>query len=57
MFRFDIGDVTNLHDLDKLEKQLFSVLGFLLLNYQRAHPAGQKETPLNGVNICVRKMC
>lgn len=33
---------TDLHYLNKLEKQLLSVLGFLLLDYQRAHPAGQR---------------
>lgn len=32
--------VTNLHYLDELEKQLLSVLGFLLLDYQRANPVG-----------------
>lgn len=32
--------VTDLHYLDELEKQLLSVLGFLLLNYQRADPKG-----------------
>lgn len=31
---------TNLHYLDELEKQLLSVLGFLLLDYQRADPLG-----------------
>lgn len=30
--------LTNLHNLDKFEKQLLSVLGFLLLDYQRADP-------------------
>lgn len=34
------SDVTNLHYLYELEKQLLSVLGFLLLDYQRADPAG-----------------
>lgn len=31
-----------LHYLNELEKKLLSVLSFLLLNYQRAHPVGQK---------------
>lgn len=34
---------TNLHYLDELEKQLLSVLGFLLLNNQRANPVGQRQ--------------
>lgn len=33
---------TDLHYLNKLEKQFLSVLGFLLLDDQRAHPAGQR---------------
>lgn len=37
--------VTDLHYLDKLEKQLLSVLGFLLLNNQRTDPVGQRQRP------------
>lgn len=32
--------LTDLHYLNELEKQLLSVLGFLLLDYQRADPVG-----------------
>lgn len=32
--------LSNLHYLDELEKQLLSVLSFLLLDYQRADPVG-----------------
>ena len=38
--RLSESNVTNLHYLYELEKQLLSVLGFLLLDYQRADPAG-----------------
>lgn len=37
------GDGIYLHDLNEFEKQLLSVLSFLLLDYYRAHPNGQED--------------
>lgn len=33
-----------LHDFDEFEQQFFSVLSFLLLDDDRAHPSGQEES-------------